>query len=100
MCELRKHLLDVMNDFTEDVNVPDVQLDMMLFTWRRMNELETDWDEVKAAAMLLNIMYRDGLLHQDQITTEGSFAMQWAEEYLEDTNVVAVMSQYKSSVRA
>ncbi|PCJ86668.1 MAG: hypothetical protein COA54_08135 [Thiotrichaceae bacterium] len=88
-----------MGNFTEGVQVPDGQLDLVLFIWRRMNELEEDWDEVKASAMLLNILYRDGLLHQDQITTEGSMAMKWAEDYLEDTNVVTVMSQYKASTQ-
>jgi len=77
--------------------VPDVQLDLILFTWRKMKEMGADWDEVKAAALLLNILYRDGLLHQDQITAEGSIAMRWAEDYLEDTNVITVMSQYKTS---
>ena len=94
---MKQRLLEVMSDFTEDVDVSDVQLDQVLFIWRRMNELEVGWDEVKASAMLLNILYRDGLLHQDQITTEGSMAMKWAEDYLEDTNVVTLMSQYKAS---
>ncbi len=94
---MKQILIEVMSDFTEGVKVPEVQLDLVLYTWRRMNELETGWDEVKAAAMLLNILYRDGLLHQDQITSEGSIAMKWAEDYLEDTNVVTTMSQYKIS---
>ncbi len=97
MSDMKQQLLEVIIDFTEDVKVPDVQLDLVLFTWRRMNEIETGWDEVKAAAMLLNILYRDGLLHQDQITAEGSIAMRWAEEYLEDTDIVTIMSQYKAA---
>ena len=97
MSKFRQQLLDVMNDFTEDIKIPDVQLDMVLFTWYRMNDLGIGWDEVKAAAMLLNILYRDGLIHQDQITAEGSIAMKWAEDYLEDTNVVTILSQYKTS---
>ena len=97
MSDMMQQILEVMNDFTEGVKVPDEQLGLVLFTWRRMNELDTGWDEIKAAAMLLNIMYRDGLLHQDQITAEGSIAMRWAEDYVEDTRVVTIMSQYKVS---
>ncbi len=92
---MKQQILEVMSDFAEGVKVPDVQLDLVLFIWRRMTEIETGWDEVKAAAMLLNILYRDGLLGQGQITAEGSMAMRWAEEYLENTNVVTIMGQYK-----
>ena len=94
--EMMRLLREVMSDFIEDMSVCNDYYEMMMYVWRRMNEQDTGWDEVKAASLLLCILYRDGVIHQNQISAEGCLAMKWAEEYLEDTNVVTYMGQYKS----
>ena len=100
MNEMMRLIREVINGFTDDVTVPDDCFEMMLYVWRRMNEQETGWDEIKAASVLLCIMYRDGMIHQDHISAEGNQAMKWAENYLEDTDVVAFVAQYKLLNRA
>jgi len=98
MNEMMRLVREVVSDFTEDITIPDKYFEMILYVWRRMNEKETGWDEIKAAAVLLCIMYRDGKIHQDQIKAEGNLAMKWAENYLEDTDVVVFIAQYNRSV--
>jgi len=97
MNEMMRLIREVVDDFTDNITVPDDYFEMILYVWRRMNEQETGWDEVKAASVLLCILYRDGMMHQDQISTEGHQAMKWAENYLENTDVVAFSAEYKLS---
>jgi len=95
-----RQLRDVVNYYTCDVSVneiPDHYYDMMVDIWRSMNELDREWDKYNAASMLLCTVVRDGFIQQHQLTDAGDKALEWANEYVEDTDVVKLLVNFQRS---
>lgn len=71
--------------------IPDHYYEMMVEVWSSMNELGRNWGEIKAASVLLCVAVREGHVQESKITAAGKAALDWAGNYVEDTDVVTLM---------
>jgi len=77
-------------------DIPDHYYVMMIEVWKRMNDLDRQWDKYHAASMLLCTVVRDGYILKNQLTDAGDKALDWANNYIEDTDVAIIFTQYNN----
>lgn len=58
--------------------IPQHYYEKIVKIWQDMNLNGHDWDQYKAAAVLLYAAAVDGIVHQSQMTPQGYRAMNWA----------------------
>ena len=87
-------LRNALTDYTLEHGANEIPYDYyetIVETWKNMNAQGYNWDRNNAAAALLYASIIDGIVQDNQITTQGYNAINWAEHFLDKIDVATTV---------